>query len=288
MKRSKNINQYRYIRRQNATPTHSTKLNPFAKIISTLPLITLLFAMLENSFIKGYLKYFNLDPNLTSIITKPSSMISYFLITSAIFLIVIIYFYWVNQLNKISKTLFFILPTIVLPVLSFFYITYLKVNELISTTESLVIFFLFLIISLQIFGLTLMFNSIAKDIKEMLEPNVVMTKSHKHLNSLNLLIGIFFIVIGILFIPASVQPVGELAAKYKKDFTVLNDSQIIISYVQQNAITFPAEINDNNLIIYIDRGYTLLDLTNSKQMYKQFDDVILCTESSTVDYCKSE
>lgn len=288
MKRSKNINQYRYLRRQNATLTHCTKLNPFAKIISTLPLITLLFSMLETSFIKGYLKYFNLDPNLTPMIAKPSSMLSYFLITSAIFLILIIYFYWVNQLSKIRKILFFIMPTIILPLLSIFCITYLKLNELISTTESFVIFARVLIISLQIFGLTLMFNSIAKDIKEMLEPNKVMTKSYKHLSSLNLLIGIFFIAIGILFIPASIQPVGELAAKYKKDFTVLNDNQIIISYVQQNAITFPAKINDNNLIIYTNKGYTLLDLVNSKQIYQKFDDVILCTESSTVDYCKSE
>ncbi|MTO51047.1 hypothetical protein GMC59_00800 [Turicibacter sanguinis] len=133
-----------------------------------------------------------------------------------------------------------------------------------------------------------MFNSIAKDIKEILEPNKVITKSYKHLNSLNLLIGIFFIVIGILFIPVSIQPLRELAAKYKKDFTILNDNQVIISYVQQNAITFQAEINDNNLMIYIDRGYTLLDLTNTKQMYKKFDNVILYTQSPIVGYCKSE
>ncbi|CUM79974.1 hypothetical protein [Turicibacter sanguinis] len=288
MKKSKNINHYRYIRRQNATSTHSSRLNLFTKIISILPLITLLFSMLETSFIKGYLKYFNLDPNLTAIITKPSSIVSYFLITLAISLILIIYFYWVNQLNNIRKILFFILPTIILPLLSIFYITYLKLNELISTTESFVIFAYVLTISLQIFVFTLMFNSIAKDIKEILEPNKVITKSYKHLNSLNLLIGIFFIVIGILFIPVSVQPLGELAAKYKKDFTILNDNQVIISYVQQNAITFQAEINDNNLMIYIDRGYTLLDLTNTKQMYKKFDNVILYTQSPIVGYCKSE
>lgn len=288
MQKYKSHNYYRYNRRQNTMSNHSTRLNPFTKIISTLPIITLFFTMLGTSFTKAYLKYFNLDPDLTPIITKPTSIPFYFLIAFAVSLALIIYFYWINQQNKKIKNLLFILPTITPLLLSILGISYLKFNKLLSNIQSLLILIIVLIISFQIFVITLFFNSIAKDIKEMLELNKFTLKTHNPLSSLNLLIGILFIVIGVLFLPASVQPLGEIAAKYKKSFTIFNDNQVIVSYVQQKALTLPAEINDNHLIIYTDRGYSLSDLTDSQQVYKKFKKVILCTESSEDEYCKSE
>lgn len=252
----------------------------FTGIISIISIST---KLLQKELLKGYLTYFNIDPALSEIINNSSSLIKHFLIYVTITLGFILFCYIVRKINKrYLRILIFIGMALIIPGIIIGYTLYFSRFTTISHEEIIDISFDCLTIFIQSLGMIYLFNHIAKNFTDDPTP---MTHTYKRLSSSLILCAIFFTLISILLFSRLLSPFGEIYATSKKDFTVINNEQVIIAYTEQKAIVLPAHIENNDLIIQIDEGYQLVDLNNNNQIYKNFDDIILCTQNSSEETC---
>lgn len=252
----------------------------FTGIISIISISTKLF---QKELLKGYLTYFNIDPALSEIINNSSSLIKHFLMCIIVSLGCILFCYIVQKINKrYVRILIFIGIALIIPALRIGALLYLShfttvsPEEIINTSVDALGNFI------QILGLIYVYNIFSKDLTKKTTPS---THLYKKLSSPQILFVIFVALISIVFFSHHISPLGEIYATSKKDFTVINNEQVIIAYTEQKAIVLPARIENNDLIIQIDEGYHLVDLINNSLLYKKFNDIVVCTQDSPEKAC---
>ena len=252
----------------------------FTGIISIISIST---KLLQKELLKGYLTYFNIDPALSEIINNSSSLIKHFLMCIIVSLGCILFCYIVQKINKrYVRILIFIGIALIIPALRIGALLYLShfttvsPEEIINTSVDALGNFI------QILGLIYVYNIFSKDLTKKTTPS---THLYKKLSSPQILFVIFVALISIVFFSHHISPLGEIYATSKKDFTVINNEQVIIAYTEQKAIVLPARIENNDLIIQIDEGYHLVDLINNSLLYKKFNDIVVCTQDSLEKAC---
>ncbi|MCI9435535.1 MAG: hypothetical protein HFI86_09770 [Bacilli bacterium] len=252
----------------------------FTGIISIISIST---KLLQKELLKGYLTYFNIDPALSEIINNSSSLIKHFLMCIIVSLGCILFCYIVQKINKrYVRILIFIGIALIIPALRIGALLYLShfttvsPEEIINTSVDALGNFI------QILGLIYVYNIFSKDLTKKTTPS---THLYKKLSSPQILFVIFVALISIVFFSHHISPLGEIYATSKKDFTVINNEQVIIAYTEQKAIVLPARIENNDLIIQIDEGYHLVDLINNSLLYKKFNDIVVCTQDSPEKAC---
>lgn len=252
----------------------------FTGIISIISIST---RLLQKELLKGYLTYFNIDPSLSEIINNSSSLIKHFLMCIIVSLGCILFCYIVQKINKrYVRILIFIGIALIIPSLrigSLLYLSHFTTvshEEIINTSVDALGNFI------QILGLIYVYNTFSKDLTKKSTPS---THLYKKLSSPQILFVIFVALISIIFFSQHISPLGEIYATTKKDFTIINNEQVIIAYIDQKAVVLPARIENNDLIIQIDEGYHLVDLINNNQIYKKFNNIVVCTQDSPEKAC---
>lgn len=252
----------------------------FTGIISIISIST---RLLQKELLKGYLTYFNIDPSLSEIINNSSSLIKHFLMCIIVSLGCILFCYIVQKINKkYVRILVFIGIALIIPGIIIGYTLYFSQFTTLSHEEIIDISFDCLTVFIQSLGMIYLFNHIAKDFVDTPTP---MTHTYKRLSSSLILCVMFFTLISILLTSRFLSPFGEIYATTKKEFTIINNEQVIIAYIDQKAVVLPTRIENNDLIIQIDEGYHLVDLINNSLLYKKFNDIVVCTQDSPEKAC---
>ncbi|MDE5977129.1 MAG: hypothetical protein K2G70_01505 [Turicibacter sp.] len=96
---------------------------------------------------------------------------------------------------------------------------------------------------------------------------------------------IFSLIIILLGFYGLCYLIGKTSAEHKKEFVIVNDENAAIYINQHQSIIIPCKIDTENNNLYLLNSYSWVDLTEKKQISKKFNDVILCTENSTDNYC---